>query len=263
MADTAERIRLSSETLEPFTAYIREVETAMQSAVSSLTPFLWADAESKRVTELAKGKAIAESYSGKKPIHLPHGLIHDWIGSVCVPAVTLEQVLAVMQDYDNHKTTYQPDVLDSKLVFRQGDDFTIFLRLLKKRIITVVLDTEHEVHYESAGIGRALCSSHTTRISEVQNPGKPDEQRLPPDTGYGFLWRLHSYWRLEEKADGVTIECRAISLTRDVPKGLAWIIDPIISKVPKESLLNTLIATQRALQPRPAGSAASAGNSTP
>jgi hypothetical protein len=45
----------------------------------------------------------------------------------------------------------------------------------------------------------------------------------------------------------VYIECRAISLTRDVPLGLGWIIEPIIQKLPKESLINTLEATRRAL----------------
>jgi hypothetical protein len=42
-------------------------------------------------------------------------------------------------------------------------------------------------------------------------------------------------------------ECRAISLTRDVPQGLGWIIEPIIDKLPRESLVATLEATRKAL----------------
>jgi hypothetical protein len=82
----------------------------------------------------------------------------------------------------------------------------------------------------------------------VENAGTSKEKVLPPDTGYGFLWRLYSYWRFEERDGGVYVECRAISLTRDVPFGLGWVIEPIIQKLPKESLIATLEATRRALQ---------------
>jgi hypothetical protein len=52
----------------------------------------------------------------------------------------------------------------------------------------------------------------------------------------------------------VWLECEAISLTRDVPTGLGWIIEPIIRDLPKESLANTLRSTRAALhqsEPRP------------
>jgi hypothetical protein len=121
------------------------------------------------------------------------------------------------------------------------------LRLLKKKIMTVVLDTDHEVHYGRVDRIRWFCRSYTTRIAEVENAGKPNEKVLPPDTGYGFLWRLYSYWRFQERDGGVYLECRAISLTRDVPVGLGWIIEPIIQKLPKESLIHTLACTRQAL----------------
>jgi hypothetical protein len=79
---------------------------------------------------------------------------------------------------------------------------------------------------------------------------------------YGFLWRLYSYWRFQERHGGVFIECRAISLTRDVPFGLGWIFEPIIQKLPKESLINTLEATRRALQGEALSSHQIPGNSS-
>ena len=101
---------------------------------------------------------------------------------------------------------YKPDVIDSKLLSHQGNDFKIYLRLLKKKIITVVLDTDHDVHYSPLGPTRWFLRSYTTRISEVENAGKPNEKVAPPDTGYGFLWRLDSYWRFEERDGGVYVE---------------------------------------------------------
>jgi hypothetical protein len=133
------------------------------------------------------------------------------------------------------------------LIERNGDDFEIYLRLLKKKIVTVVLDTYHDVHYFSPDSRRWCIRSYTKRISEVADAGKPDEKTLPPDTGHGYLWRLYSYWRFEEKVGGVRIECRAISLSRDVPSALRLIIEPIIRKLPKASLIATLESTRQAL----------------
>lgn len=242
MSQTAEPIRLNPDTLKAFQSYVGEAEGAMRAASE---PFLWADAAPERAADLAKGKVLAQPWSGAKPIPVPHGLIHDWIGAAWIARVSLAQVLGVMQDYDNHQTIYKPEVLSSKLLSRDGNAFQIFLRLLKKKVISVVLDTYHDVQYSQVNATHWTCWSATSGISEVQNAGTKDERVLPPDTGYGFLWRLNSYWRLEEKPEGVAIECRAISLTRDIPSGLAWVIDPIVRKLPKEYLINTLSATRK------------------
>ena len=170
-------------------------------------------------------------------------------GSAVMPDSTLEEVLQLIQNYDDHKNIYKPDVIDSKLI-RTGSHFQVYLRFLKKKIITVVLDTDHEVNYHPLDRTRWLCRSYTSRIAEVESAGRREERVLPPDTGHGFLWRLHSYWRFQQRDGGVIVECRAISLTRDVPFGLGWAIEPIIQKLPKESLINTLKATRLALQAR-------------
>jgi hypothetical protein len=88
--------------------------------------------------------------------------------------------------------------------------------------------------------------SKSIRIDEVENPGKPNEHALPPGTGQGFLWKLDTYWRFEERDGGTWVECEAISLTRDIPTGLNWLIHPIIRDLPKESLQNTLSQTRAA-----------------
>ncbi|HEY7617039.1 MAG TPA: hypothetical protein VH744_09570, partial [Terriglobales bacterium] len=211
-------------------------------------PFLWADTSPERAEHVREGQVVAQFWSGKGPVKVPNGLIHDWIGAAWISDTTVKDVLALVQDYDNHKNVYKPEVIASKLISQRGNDFQIYLRLLKKKVMTVVLDTDHEVHYRPVDRTRWLCRSYTTRIAEVENAGTSKEKVLPPDTGYGFLWRLYSYWRFEERDGGVYVECRAISLTRDVPFGLGWVIEPIIQKLPKESLIATLEATRRALQ---------------
>ena len=44
---------------------------------------------------------------------------------------------------------------------------------------------------------------------------------------------MNSYWSLEERDNGVMVECRSITLTRDIPSGLGFIIGPIINRMPR------------------------------
>ena len=248
MAQSAKPVQLKPQTVKAFQAYIREAEAEMEQTLGSGSSFLWSDGNPDRADQVREGQIVAQFWSGKGPVKVPNGLIHDWIGAAFIAGATVRDVLTLVQDYDNHKNIYKPEVIASTLISHHGNDFQIYMRLLKKKILTVVLDTDHDVHYRSLGPGRWVCRSYTTRILEVENQGTPKEKVLPPDTGYGFLWRLYSYWRFAEQESGVCVECRAISLTRDVPLGLGWLIEPIIQKLPKESLINTLKATRQALQ---------------
>ena len=62
-----------------------------------------------------------------------------------------------------------------------------------------------------------------------------------------FLWRLNTYWLIEPRPEGVYLECRAISLSRDIPFGRS-LVEPFLTSVPRESLQSTLDATVRALR---------------
>lgn len=248
MTQSASVVRLKQETLDAFQSYVHEAEARMKPSLNGSEPFLWSDGDADRSRRVLKGEIPAQLWSGLLPVRVPSGLIHDWIGAVWIPATTIAKTLALVQDYDNHKNIYKPEVMDSRLISHHGNDYSIFLRLLKKKIITVVLDTYHDVHYQRVSEEQWFCRSYTTRIAEVDDAGTPKEKIYPPDTGYGFMWRLYSYWRFAGDGDGVIVECRAMSLTRDVPFGLGFIIEPIIKNLPRESLVNTLEATRRALK---------------
>jgi hypothetical protein len=246
MAEEVQPVKLQPETLQAFESYIRDAEAGMEKTLDG-GAFLWSDADPKRAKQVGEGKIVAEFWPGKGPAKVPAGLIHDWIGALRAPGATIQSTLALIQDYNNHKNIYKPEVIDSKLISHNGNNFNIYLRIVKKKIITVVMDTDHDVHYFWLDSTRCGCLSHTTRTAEVDDAGKPNEKVEPPDTGYGFLWRLNTYWRFHERDGGVTMECRAISLTRDIPTVLKWIIDPMVRSLPKEALVNTLKATRKAL----------------
>jgi hypothetical protein len=179
---------------------------------------------------LGKGEVLVERLEtlyGDRPIPVPDGLIHHWVGTVFIPHATLAQTLAFLQDYDNQYKYYSPNVQRSKLIRRSGNDFEISQRLRETKIITVTLDANYDVKYVLLNSHSAAAYSHSTRIAEVANAGKPDEFEKPPGNDSGFLWRLNSYWRFLQREGGVYIQLEAISLTRDIPPGLGWLIGPI------------------------------------
>ena len=183
-------------------------------------------------------------------LDVPDGAIHDWVGAVFIPRVTLAKAIALAQDYDSHKALYGPELQDSKIIHRDGGEFDIYLRLLKKQVITVVLNTNHRVNYFQIDGAHWYNVSHSTRIAEVENPGEPDEREMPPGHDHGFLWRLNSYWRFEQRDGGVYVECEAISLTRAVPAGFGWLVNPIVRTLPRDSLANTLRSMRSAAMAR-------------
>lgn len=244
------RVELKPVTLQAFDAYVRRAEARLDSPDAA--DYLWCDGTAVRKDRIRRGEVLAEPWTGSGDVEIPDGLIHDWVGSVFIPGVTLAKTLATVQDYNNHKAIYKPEVIDSRLMTRDGNNFKVKLRLLKKQVITVVLNTDHDVRYLPLDATHWSSRSYSTRIAEVEDAGSPGERELPPGNDHGFLWRLNSYWRFQERDGGVYVECEAISLTRDVPTGLGWLINPIVRRLPRQSLANTLSATRAALTRRSA-----------
>lgn len=191
---------------------------------------------------LKKNRVAVTPGSRTPVVELPDALIYDWAGAAVVPHVTVEQVLAVLQSYDDYKHIYAPEIADSNVFSRHDNRWKIHLKLHKKEFFTANLATEYDVEYRPLGAGRWAMLSRSTRIAEEENG-----VLLPEGTGHGFLWRLNAYWLIEPQADGVYIECRAMSMSRDVPVGLGWALKPVVARLPRESLRETLEATVRAL----------------
>lgn len=220
--------RLSPETDRAFDDYVKAAESKMDGR-ARLQP--------------KAGEISVDAGDAHALVVVKYGLVHDWMGATVVPGGTVEKTLAVLQDYENYKTTYKPEVTASKLLGREGNRWRAYLQLHKRKILTVLLNSEYAVDYKALDTGRWSVSSRSTKIAEVEGG-----RELATGTGYGFLWRVNVYWLLEPRPGGVYIETRTISLSRDVPPGLAWAIKPMITSVPRQSLEETLQATVRALR---------------
>ncbi len=243
---------LKPEAAQGFDRYVQLSEQRMQSEFLPAGAFLWVDglADARRSdaqARLQRGEVVTGRLETRDPegrVHTPGALIHHWVGIVFIPGASLQKVLTVVHDYDNHQKYYSPEVTKSKMIEHTGNDFTIYLRLRRKKIVTVVLDTEYKAHYEQLDLTRVHSRSYSTRIVEIEHPGEATERPLLPGRDRGFLWRLDSFWRFYETGGGVYVQCEAISLTRDIPTGLNWLIAPFIESIPKESLEFTLQSTR-------------------
>ncbi len=246
LLSTATAAKLKDQTRSEFEAYVASAEASMNKAIRGEQPYLWVDSLPGERERLRDGNIHIDRVGAKKSIKIKDGLIHDWIGAVFIPA-TLDEVIEMLKDYDHHKDIY-PEVVDSKLLEMNGNRLRGYLRLKKKQIITVVFSTEHEVTYYQVDEKRWHSRSYSTRISEVDHPGKPSERELPDGEGQGFMWKLYAYWRFEEVEGGVFAECRTISLSRKIPFGLGFIISPFIDDLPRKSLFGVLTATRNAVK---------------
>ncbi len=252
-------VDLEPKTLEAFNHYVQITEVRIEKEVARPGAFLYLEGlpepqRSQALASLQKGDIYMEPLQTRdasgSAIEAPDGLIHHWIGAVFIPGATLRQVMDLVQNYNQHQDIYQPQVVRSLLIHHEGNDFQIFYRLREKKVITVTLNTNHDVQYFPIDATHCRSRSVSTRIAEVANADQPGEYEKPVGHDGGFLWRMDSYWRFEETDRGVYVEVESISLTRDIPIGLGWIIKPFVTSIPRESLLMTLGSTRSAVLAR-------------
>ena len=234
---------LEGDLQQEYDAYIAATEERIQREVRS-SSYLWAEQSPERWERVRRGDVVVEPWSPQAQSEFGNGLLHDWIGAMFVPATTLRRVRAFLQDYATHRNYFRPEVIDSALVSHDGDHWRIRYRIVKRYIITVVVNTDQNASYTSLSATRLLSQSVSARIVEVKDAGEPGERELDSRKDTSIVWRLNTYWRLEEKDGGVFVECEAVILTRSAPRGLRWLVNPIIRTLPGASLAHVLEATR-------------------
>jgi hypothetical protein len=245
---------LEATTVHAFDLYVANTEARNARSLKQGS-YLWIDDLSPAEREQTYAKLHAgetqmrrvTSAEAGSNIPVPGGMIHDWQAIIFIPGAKIDDVLRVLQDYDHQSVVYTPDVEKSKLESRDGDHFKAFLRFRRHKIITVVMNTEHDITYFRDSAMRAHSRSSATRIAEVENPGTGKEKEKTPGEDNGFMWRMETWWRMEERDGGVYVQNEVVSLSRNIPTGLGWMIEPFVTSIPRESLAFTMEATRKAV----------------
>lgn len=250
----AEGAQLKQRTAEAFDRYVAASEGRMQQEIRE-GPFLFIDAlpadrRTEAYAQLAERQILVNQANGKedgRPVKIPDGLIHDWIGVLYIPKASLTQTLEIVQDYSNYQEFYKPEIRRSKILQQEGETFKVFLQLYKKSLVTVVINANFDVSFRRLGTDRVVSDAYSTRLAEVENAGQENEREMPVDDGHGYLWRIINYWRFEERDGGVYVQLESIGLSRGVPAIIGWLVNPLLESIPRGTITSLLGATRRAV----------------
>lgn len=241
----ANAAELKPETLTAWEQYVHTVESHMLDRLASKTPFLWLDEDGKRRSEIRSGRILAEPITKNGNQSLDGADIHDWIGGVFVPNATIADVLTVVRDYDRYKDFYRPVVADAKVLERSPDEGRFTMIWVKKVLfVTAALESEYSATYSRVDDKRWYSMSNTIRVQEIEQYGKAGQHKLPPGEGRGYLWRLYTVARYQERDGGVYVEMESVGLSRTVPSYIRWIAD----RLSKDALMTSLGQTRDAVR---------------
>ncbi|MGE5326329.1 MAG: hypothetical protein ACM3NO_04765, partial [Deltaproteobacteria bacterium] len=161
------------------------------------------------------------------------------------------QILAIIRDYDNLQEIYKPEIVRSKLLEHSGETFQVYVRLHKDTPwVNPTYNVNATVTCGRTDSSHVTCRMASTRIAQVEDADKPGEHEDTVGRDGGYLWRLDTYWRLEAREGGVIGEWEAITLSRDIPFLLRWLVRPFVERLARQTLRDTLTATRNEAQRR-------------
>jgi hypothetical protein len=230
--------------LAGFESYVRQVEARLDQQHRQPAGFL-AQEDSAR---LRKGEPIIERMTPSSGANLPGALLHHWRGTAFAAGARAADFERLMQDFPVYPERFSPQVIGSRVIAHDGDQYKVLLRVRQHHVITVVMDTAYEITFGRLDREHGYSTARSTRISEIKSPGTSDERALKPEEEHGFLWRMNTYWSYEEKDGGLYMQIESVTLTRSIPTGLGWVIGPFVSSIPRESLEFTLQSACNALR---------------
>lgn len=210
---------LKPETVTAFDRYVKLTEEGFAKN-QGFENFLWLDHHPKEKTMVWLQESVVtpmQTLDHGAQIEVPGGVIQHWMGAVYLENAALEKVRDIVLNYNDYKTFFKNEVMDSRQIKRDGEQFDAFLRFYKKQVSAVVLNVNLTARYTLIDPTRLYIAIHSTHIGEAEHPKnkkKLDEERAPEDAA-GYLWRLNMYWRIFQADNGAYVELEVLSLARE------------------------------------------------
>jgi hypothetical protein len=237
----------STEATSAFTAYVHALESKLAKQHQSAESFL-PSLPAQDQKQLQQGQLLIDPVTPEGGSMLPGALLHDWRGTAFAAGAKGADFERLMKDVSAYPQRFSPQVLSARVLVQQGDHLQIYMRVRQHHVITVVLDSTYDIDFGRLDEQHGYSNSRSLSISEIASPGASDEHALGPHDEHGFLWRLNTYWTYEERDGGLYMQIESVSLTRAIPTGLKWVVQPFVEKVPRDSLQFTLEAVCKALR---------------
>jgi hypothetical protein len=245
-ASTADAAPPESRTLAAWKTYADVTDARITSELNSPRGFLASDFTGDREglrRQVRQGSLVISRVTARdregREIDIPGGTVQHWRGAVFLPGVTLRPLLDALR-HPPERGPFPQDVLAMRVERRDPQALDLFMRMRRTAIVTVTYDTEHRVEFRPHDAIRASTRSVATRITEMEDAGSPGERALAPDDDHGYLWRMNSYWRYEQVDGGVIAEMESLTLSRNIPSAVRFLVDPIVNRIARESVERTL-----------------------
>lgn len=240
-----EAVEPQQETLRAWDEYIRIVNMRVAKSAAAGNQFLWIDESQDMARRVQRNEVLV---TNNDPQDTPQGMIHDWVGSMFVPNVTLDQVLRVVEGFDRCTEFYKPLFSKCTVLSRDGDQVELNVVATQKVFsVTAAVETEEQVHLVRVSPKRAYIASNAIQVKEIADYGRPTEHPFPENRRPGFVWREVTVQRLEERDGGVYVELETIVLSRGIPAGFGWLIKPLADELPRRLMLDVLNDTRIAV----------------
>jgi hypothetical protein len=245
---------LKSETVNAWDEYVRNARVRMEQRLGGDSTFLWIDESPDRAARVRR-QAVVAPVGPQVPAKVPDGLVHHWIGAAFIPGADINDVLCVMRDYGRYREIYSPSVVESQALAMSKTVDRFSMVLVNRSLFSkTALQGNYQSSYVRINDRRLYSVSNTTSMREIADYGSPGQHVLPDNEGMGLIWRGYSFTRFEERDGGVYIETEVLALSRDIPAGLRWLVEPVVRRTSRDALPTALRQTSNAVQYALAGS---------
>ena len=242
----ASAANLDRQALEAFNHYTERAR-AQCATHCTRSEFLKIDSSPAMESRVHDGEIVVTPV-GHTPLKVPDGLIHDWIGTAFIPGITIQEVLAMVRDYGHYSEYYAPQVIQSQALRHADEDYHFRMLMMNQSLFSKsALEGEYAESFVRVDNQDWYSIASSTSIRQVDHVGEPDETLLPDGEGSGYIWRLMSISKFEQRDGGVYVQMEVIALSRGIPASLRWIVDPIVRRVARGSLETSLEKTRAAV----------------
>ena len=239
----------TSAAVAAFNSYVAGVETRLARQHQSQDGFLPLPGSASQIElRLRRGDSIIERLTPSTSAELPGALLHHWRGTAFVAGARAADFERVMRDFNGYPHYFSPQVVQARVLAQQGDRMQAKMRVRQHHVIAVVMDATCDIAFGRLDARHGYSISRSTKAAEIDAAGTVEERTLNADQEHGFLWRLNTYWSYEERDGGLYLEIESVSLTRSIPRGLGWAVEPFLESVPRESLEFTLRSACNAMR---------------